>query len=80
MFEGRVKRVRVRLKGGRVRVFLTWMCEVRVKGGRVRVFLTWMCEGDSGVIPGSPILLAGEGVAIASEDGYKKTEDTGRQD
>ena len=51
---------------------------------RVRAFLTWMCEGDRGVIPGSPILLAGEGVAIASEDVYKKQqkkpEDTERPD
>lgn len=27
-----------------------------------------MCEGDSGVMPGSPMLFAGEGVAIASEE------------
>lgn len=27
---------------------------------------TCVCDGDSGVIPGSPMLLAGEGLASAS--------------
>lgn len=28
--------------------------------------VTWEWEGDSGVIPGSPMLFAGEGLAIVS--------------
>lgn len=40
-----------------------------------------MCEGDSGVIPGSPMLFAGEGLAIASvkEDTYSCHNHTGHR-
>lgn len=36
--------------------------------------LTCVCEGDSGVIPGSPMLLAGDGLASASAKRKRDTQ------